>query len=183
MPEIERLAELLQQRNQIDAGIARLIGRPALPGHVGEYIAASVFGIALHDSASAAASDGLFVDGPLAGKSVQVKLYGKDEGLLDLPREGAASADYTLVLAGPRSAAPSSKGSTRPLVITTVYLFQTAGLVTELRTIGVKIGIATSIRRHLWDAAEIYPKRAGPLVLNDAQRGLLALFAPVSQRP
>src|SRR5262249_20632034 len=101
--DIEQLAELLRQRNVIDARIAELIGQPALSGHVGEYIAAGVFGIALHESASAAGSDGLLRHGPLAGKTVNANLYGNDEGLLDLPREGVP-ADYTLVLTGPRSA-------------------------------------------------------------------------------
>jgi hypothetical protein len=149
---------------------------------VGEYIAAGVFDIALHESASAAGSDGLFRHGPLAGKTVNIKLYGKDEGLLDLPREGVP-ADYTLVLTGPRSAAVSSKGTTRPVVITIVYLFDTNNLLATLRTKGVKIGVATSVRRHLWDAAEIFPKSGTHLVLNQSQRDLLARFASVSQLP
>jgi hypothetical protein len=117
----------------------------------------------------------------LDGKSVNVKMYGKDEGILALPVQGVA-ADYTLVLTGPRSAAVSSKGTTHPTVITTVYLFRTEDLLATLRTKAVKISVATSVRRHLWDAAEIYPN-TGPLVLDDHQRDLLALFAPVSQLP
>jgi hypothetical protein len=178
--DIEDLAQLLRQRNLIDADIAKIIGRPALAGHVGEYIAAEVFGIALHDSAAKAASDGVFTEGPLAGKSVNVKLYGKDEGILDLPVKGVP-ADYTLVLTGPRTTAAGSKGMTRPTVITTVYLFRTEELLAVLRT-KVKISVATSVRRHLWETAEIYP-RSGSLVLDDHQRDLLALFAPVSQLP
>jgi hypothetical protein len=149
---------------------------------VGEYIAAGVFNIDLHYSATTAASDGTFSEGPLAGKSVNVKLYGKAEGILDLPREGTTSADYTLVLTGPRTAPASSKGTTRPVVITAVYLFNNEELLASLRTRGVKIGIATSVRRHLWDAAEIYPN-TGQLVLDSTQRNLLALFAPVSHLP
>jgi hypothetical protein len=179
MEEIEQLAELLHRRNLIDIDIAKLIGRPALSGHVGENIAAGIFAIVLHASASAAASDGIFGQGPLAGKSVNVKLYGNDEGILDLPSHGTP-ADYTLVMAGPRSAAANSKGTTRPIVITAVYLFRNDELLATLQAKGVKIGVATSVRRHLWDAAEIYP-RTGQLVLNDRQRELLALFAPRAQ--
>jgi hypothetical protein len=180
--DIEDLAQLLRQRNLIDADIAKIIRRPALSGHVGEFIAAEIFGIDLHDSAVTAASDGVFRDPPLAGKTVNVKLYGKVEGMLDLPIPGKAMADYTLVLTGPSAAAASSKGTTRPLVITAVYLFRTAELVAKLQAKGLKIGVASSVKKSLWDAAEIYPS-SGPLVLNDDQRDLLALFAPVSQLP
>lgn len=120
---IEQLAELLRKRATIDERIAQLVGRPALPGHIGEFIAAAIFAIDLNESASAAASDGRFTSGPLAGKSVNVKLYGKHEGLLDLPRDGTRTADYTLVLVGPRSAAGTSRGTTRPIAISAVYLF------------------------------------------------------------
>jgi hypothetical protein len=41
----------------------------------------------------------------------------------------------------------------------------------------VKIGIATSVRRALWDAAEVYPAARSPhLVVSEEQRALLALF-------
>jgi hypothetical protein len=184
MSEIEDLAQLLHQRNVIDASIGKIIGRPALPGHIGEFIAARILAIDLHTSASTAASDGIFREGPLAGKSVNVKLIGKDKGLLNLPRDGVTAADYILVLAGPLSKPGSSKGTTSPVIITTVYLFRSDDLLTNLGTSGVKIGIATSVKRSLWDAAEIYPKSTGThLVLDDLQRGLLALFAPGSQLP
>jgi hypothetical protein len=181
---IEQLAELLHERNVIDARIATVIGRPALPGHIGEFIAAEIFGLSLNESASAAASDGTFTGGPLAGKSVNVKLYGKNQGVLDLPAAGAQVADYTLVLVGPRSAAGSSKGTTNPVVVSGVYLFRNDELLANLGTKGVKIGIATSVARGLWDAAEIYPRSAATqLVLDQGQRELLGLFAPVPQSP
>ena len=44
-----------------------IVGRPALIGHVGEYIASRVFGIALEHSAANKGYDGRFTDGPLAG--------------------------------------------------------------------------------------------------------------------
>ena len=179
---MEMLAELLRERVHLDARIANLIGRPALSGHIGEFIAAEIFGIALNESASAANTDGTFINGPLAGKTVNVKLYGKNEGLLDLPREGMLAADYTLVLAGPRSSAASSRGTTRPIVVTAVYLFENEELLTSLRLRGVKIGVATSVSRSVWEAAEIYPiKRQERLLLDDRQRELLALFAPDRQ--
>ena len=179
---IDELAQLLRERALIDARIAQLIGRPALPGHIGEFIASEIFGIALNDSASAAAHDGTFVGGPLAGRSVNIKLYGKNEGLLDLPRDGAPNADYTLVLVGPRSPAASSKGTTRPIVVSAAYLFRNDELLAALRLRGVKIGVATSLARSLWEAAEIYPRSAeARFALDEGQRDLLALLAPERQ--
>jgi hypothetical protein len=46
---LERLAELLRERNRISTEIAALIGRLALNSHVGEYIASQVFDIELYD--------------------------------------------------------------------------------------------------------------------------------------
>jgi hypothetical protein len=51
---LERLAELLRERNRVSTEIAALIGRPALNSHVGEYIASQVFDIELYDKARAA---------------------------------------------------------------------------------------------------------------------------------
>lgn len=63
---LERLAALLRQRNSIDADISSLIARPALPGHIGEFIAAAVFDIQLEGSATRAGYDGVFRSGSLA---------------------------------------------------------------------------------------------------------------------
>jgi len=42
---------------------------------------------------------------------------------------------------------------------------------------GVKIGVATSVRRSLWDKAEVYPAQQNrELVLTEEQRDMLALF-------
>ena len=49
---LNHLAKLLSNRNSIDKEIGDIIGRPALTGHIGEYIAANVFDIALSESAS-----------------------------------------------------------------------------------------------------------------------------------
>ena len=77
------LADLLAQRNALDARIGAIIGRPALAGHMGEWIASKVFDIQLEDSAVAKAIDGRFRSGPLAGKSVNIKIHSKREGLLE----------------------------------------------------------------------------------------------------
>ena len=44
----------------------------------------------------------------------------------------------------------------------------------------VKPGVASSVRKHLWNAAMIYPEQVNQtLILTDEQRNALALFAPL----
>ena len=50
--ELEPLAMFIKQRNEIDKDISEIIGRPAERGHIGEFVAAEIFGIELHESAS-----------------------------------------------------------------------------------------------------------------------------------
>lgn len=98
------------------------------------------------------------------------------EGLLDINPENLP--DFYLVMAGPKAPAISSRGTTRPWLISYVYLFDAARLVGELRKRGIKIGIATSIRKALWEAAEIYPvPRNNQLLLSAREKGMLALFS------
>ncbi len=175
MADLERLAELIKQKNMVDGEIARIIGRPAERGHTGEYIAAHIFNIALEPSASQKGIDGHFTSGKLAQKSVNIKWYGKMEGLLDI--SPVSLPDYYLVMTGSKVAAASSKGTVRPWIISYVHLFDAASLVSELKRPGVKIGIATSVCSYLWEAAEIYPAQHNKeLLLSDEQKRLLALF-------
>lgn len=175
MEAIELLAELLRTRNAVEQQITAIIGRPALIGHIGEYIAAQIFDIALQDSASFKSIDGYFQSGELAGKSVNIKWYAQQQGILDITP--AALPDYYLVLAGPKSTAGTSRGKTQPWLITSVYLFDAVRLVAALQQQGGKIGIATSVRRMFWQEAEIYPQqRNTELILSDDQRYRLSLF-------
>ncbi len=130
MNELERLAELLTKKRQIDSDISSIIRRPSLPSHIGEFIASRIFGIKLEVSATAKGIDGVFVEGPLNGKTVNVKLYGKQEGILDVTTHSLA--DYYLVLTGPKSPPVTSRGATRPLVIDHVNLFEMRTLVKSL---------------------------------------------------
>jgi hypothetical protein len=82
--DLKQLADLIRHKNATDIKIAGVIGRPALMGHVGEYIAKCVFDLELNESASNKTTDDHFRSGPLAGKSVNVKWIGKQEGLLDV---------------------------------------------------------------------------------------------------
>jgi hypothetical protein len=171
---LERLSELLRERNRISSEIATLIGRPALSSHIGEYIASKIFDIELYESATHKGADGQFRSGPLRGKTVNVKLYGKKEGLLDINH---APADYYLVLTGPDSPLTSSHGGDRPLVIEQAFIFNMSRLLTELRGRGVKIGIATSMTKGSWEAAMIYPRpRNTEYTLSPEQAKLIELF-------
>ncbi|MAG31014.1 MAG: hypothetical protein CL908_09010 [Deltaproteobacteria bacterium] len=174
MSELEELAQLIASRNQVAAQITRVIGRPAQIGHVGEFIASRVFDIALETSATAKGIDGHFASGFLAGRSVNVKWYAKLEGLLDITPDSLP--DFYLIMAGPRSAASSSRGEVRPWTISTVHLLEAAPLVARLHERGVRIGIATSVRQSEFAQGEVYPSESSLLPLSLEQRRLLALF-------
>jgi len=175
MDDLAALAALLSERNHIDQRISALIQRPATQGHIGEFIASRVFGIQLSPSASNKAIDGYFTSGPLKGRSVDIKFYGKQEGLLDVNKE--EQPDFYLVLTGPRSAAMSSRGQTRPCVVDHVYLFDGDALAAELARRNVQFGVAASVQKAQWEAAEIYPIQCNrALVLTERQRSLLAWF-------
>jgi hypothetical protein len=107
---------------------------------------------------------------------VDIKYYGKQEGILDIST--GELQDFYLVVTGEVGPAVSSKGKTRPWTIQRVYLFDARSLHRELTARGIRIGIATSVRRELWGSAEIFPRQNNELhMLSDAQRRLLALFA------
>jgi hypothetical protein len=176
MHDLPRLAELLQEKHLIDEKIANLVGRPAQIGHVGEYIASAIFDIRLEAAATAKGIDGYFATGPLAGRSVNVKWYAKLESILDLTP--AYLPDEYLVMTGPRVAPASSRGTHRPWLIQYAFEFDAHELVAELSARGSKLGIASSVPRRYWDAAEIYPaQNSNRLLLSDEQRAMLRLFA------
>jgi hypothetical protein len=173
--DLERIAALLARRNEIDAQIARVVGRPPIAGHPGEWIASRIFDIELKGSATTRAIDGCFRSGPLAGETVNVKWYGKLEGALDMTPEVAL--DHYLVLAGPRAAAVSSRGGLRPLVIESVHLLDALALRSDLEARGRRIGVASSVSREWWDRSELFPVARHPrLELNAEQCSILDLF-------
>ena len=175
MKELRHLAELLRERNVVDMHISALIGRPATPGHIAEYIASHVFRLRLANSASQKGIDGHFTDGHLAGHSVNVKWSSKNDGMLDITTESAP--DYYLVLTGPKVPPESSRGKSLPWVITFVYLFNHGCLSNDLHSRGVKLGTAASVRKELWADAEIFPSSNSNLMrLSEEERSLLSLF-------
>jgi len=178
MKKFERLAELIHVKNKIDDEIAEIIGRPSLIGHIGEYIASEIFKIELEQSAVEKGIDGRFTQGPLKEQTVNIKFYAKRENLLDINPDHLP--DYYLVITGPKSGPVSSRGTTRPWLISSVYLFNSQKLMNELKNRDVKIGIATSVISKLWDEAEIYPNQNSNIIaLSEEQVQQLRLFGQV----
>lgn len=173
---LEALADLLRRRNEIDARIGGLLGRPMTAGHAGEHIAARIFDIQLEASAVAPAIDGRFRGGLLAGRSVNIKWYLKREALLDM--SASDHLDYYLVLSGPPNSLGSSRNALRPWVITNVYLFDAQALHEDLTGRGLKVGTASSVRGTAWAAAEVFPREDPRLPLTPQQKYALQLFAP-----
>ncbi len=175
MNGLEKLVTLLSELNSIGEKISDTTQRPATIGHTGEYIAAEIFDIELVESANAIGFDGRFRSGNLAGKTVNVKWYTKLEYMLDITPKDLP--DYYLVMTGPKGQAMSSRGSIRPWLINYVILFNAAELVIELNARGVKVGVASSVRKHEWQAAEIYPnKRSMVYRLSDEQMAKILAF-------
>jgi hypothetical protein len=177
--DLDALSMLLRERADVDHRIAKLIGRPAHTGHIGEYIAAAIFDISLHETATHKGSDGVFNSGTLAGKTVNIKLYSKHAGLLDVVSSSDYSAhpDTYLVMVGGRSNALSSKGMSASVSIEAVYVLESRTLLETLVERGVKLGIATSVRAPEWKNAMVYPESNNlALVLTAEQKASIALF-------
>ena len=176
MTELEHLANAISQQNSASAHVASIIGRPALRGHIGEFIASRVFNIQLHESASEKGSDGFFVEGSIAGRSVNVKFYGQHECLLDMPN--AAVPDLFLVLTGPKGSATSSSGQVRPICINHVFLIPGTEALADALSRNVSVGAATSFPGSFWDEHEVYPaSRSKELDLTQDQVRLLGQFS------
>ena len=174
---LARIAALLGERNRVDASIAKVIDRPVTAGHLGEWIASQIFDIALAESAANQGFDGRFRSGSLRGCTVNIKWYMKRTGLLDTTE--FPDLDYYLVLTGPASPSGSSRGISRPWCIQAVFLLEARQVRAGQVARGVRSGIASSVIRKRWDAAEIYPQARNPLLIaTPEQVQLLQMFHP-----
>jgi hypothetical protein len=172
MENLPWLASLVKSRNTIDGKIADLIGRSAQINHVGEYIAASIFNIVFEEEGKLRGYDGRFVQGPLAGSTVDVQWRLRHDGLLNIRLD--AYPDYYFILTGPENA-QSTLAS--PWSIAFAFLFPAQELLNALKERGVQIGSGTSVTGPLWERAEIYPvPRNVRFVLSDEERKMLFLF-------
>ncbi len=85
--------------------------------------------------------------------------------------------DYYLVMTGPKDLEGTSKGGIRPWLINSVFLFNAVDIVIELTARGVNVGTASSVRKHEWQAAEIYPnKRSMAYRMTDVQMAQILAF-------
>ena len=176
MNDLEKLSELIKTRNSIEKEISKVIQRPAFSGHLGEYIASKIFNIDLNISATQKGHDGVFKSDSLQGKTVNVKLYSKRESLLDINLD--SPPDYYLVLSGPKYSEMSSKNTVRPLVIASVFLFNSQTFLQQSKQRGVKISKQTSTTESQWNNAEIYPiQKNKDLIISEEQKNLLSLFS------
>lgn len=173
---LRRLAELIAIRNRLESEISAITGKPALIGHLGEFVASHIFPIHITRNASHQAIDGYFYQGELAPCSVNVKWYIQREGVVDITP--GFLPDYYLILVGPPPTATAALGlRNRPWKIAGVHLFDANELVDTLEVRGVRVGIASSVRRNLWEAAEIYPgNHSDRYRITLQQRELLDLF-------
>ncbi len=173
--DLVALAALIRQRNRIARRITGLIGRPAQLRQVGEYIVSCVFHIQLADAANQRGSDGWFSDGPLRGRTVNIKWYVSHERTLGIPP--SCLPDYFLVLTGPLSPAYSSRRRVYPWLIERAFLFDARRLIHELKCRGVSVDATTSVARSFWAEAELYPVHRNLVArLSARQRRALALF-------
>lgn len=174
---LKQLAALIAKRNAIGTDIARVISRPAFDGHIAEFVASEVFGIDLHGSASNMGFDGRFREGDLAGRTVNIKWRGKNDGTLNLSST-VPPPDFYLVLAGAALSPGSSRGADRPWLIEAVYFFEAPALVRALHDRGIKVGTACGVAQEFWREAEVFPVNRGKhLQLDDAHRKALSWFA------
>jgi hypothetical protein len=182
MEELVHLADLIRIRNFVNSSVSRIINHPAEVGHIAEYLMGEIFQLKLHDSANTRASDGVFREGPLQGRTVNVKFRAAQQRKLNLEEfiDPLKHADFYLAVHGPRSASKRSKGRELPFLIEAVYLFESAALIPQIAkpehdTVGKSVPTA------LWQAAMIYPVQVNQtLILTPEQRTALALFAPAS---
>ena len=170
---IQRVADLLRERNAIDARIAQIIGRPVTSGYLGEWVASQIFDIELDAPAAGGRIDGRFRSGSLKDRTVSVKWHLWQKCALGT--SGPAAPDYYLVLTGPP--APESRGTARPWCIDSVYLFDGPQVRAEQESGAWRL--APAVAKQRWLAAEIYPEPGSPLLrITRQQSTLLRLFGP-----
>jgi hypothetical protein len=171
LDSVTAVARLLRERNEIDGEITRIINRPAVAGHLGEWLASQLFDIDLEPPDSAEAFDGRFASGPLATRTVNIEWISKRDE--DLVLTSSRPVDFHLVFTGPKALALTIRGIARPVKINGCYLFEARGREARQATRGA----ASSLLAEQWDAAEIFPGGNNPLLaIGPEARGLLALF-------
>jgi hypothetical protein len=175
LDSVTAVARLVRERNELEGEITRIINRPAVPGHLGEWLASQLFDIDLESPDSAEAFDGRFASGPLATRTVNIEWIGKRDEDLDLT--SSRPVDFHLVFTGPKALALTTKGIARPLRINGCYLFDARGREARPDARGATPGAGSSVLAQEWDAAEIFPRPNNPLLpIGPETHGVLGLF-------
>jgi hypothetical protein len=77
----------------------------------------------------------------------------------------------------------TSRGRARPWIIEAIFLFDAQEVSSQLETQGVRIGIASSVRKRLWEQAEIFPNhRYAKFIVSEEQEKQLSTL-PVESLP
>lgn len=176
MDRLSNLSKLLKGHNSTGKKISEYIGdKPMNTGNIGEFIASQIFNIQLHEDRSHKGSDGYFLSGPLENKTVNIKWYTGRENIISL-KTGDDKPEYYLVMTGPKK---RDVDKSRPLIICSVFLFETGKLEDRLEKNGVTIRRnATSVKNELWVEAEIYPANTNTTLPLDAdQKRALSMFS------
>ncbi len=177
LDELSHLADLIGERNRVEREIVAITDRSAQLERVGEYIASIIFDLTLYPFRSEMGSDGYFNIGPLAGQSVDVKWYSREEYRVSV--NVAALPDYYLVFSGPRVSTIVSRRAPHAWAISKVHLFQAKAFVDASLLNNAKANVGIVVARAHWDEAELYPNARNPFFsLTEAQRARLAMFAP-----
>jgi hypothetical protein len=172
---VTAVARLVRERDVIDGEITRIINRPAVAGHLGEWLASELFDIDLEPPGSAEAFDGRFASGPLATGTVNIEWISRRDEQLD--PDSSRAIDFHLVFTGTRALALTTKGLVRPVRINACYLFDARELEARQAARGATSCAAAGLRAEEWNAAEIFPDRNNPLLtIGPEAHGLLALF-------
>jgi hypothetical protein len=78
---------------------------------------------------------------------------------------------------------PAGQACVRPWVIDSVFLFRSEELLAALTARGIKIGVATIVRKADWEAARIFlPSPEPQLRLSESQLAQLAFFSSQAAR-
>jgi hypothetical protein len=180
MQDLTHLADLIRIRNFVNSRVSRIINHPAEVGHIAEYLMGVILDIELNAAANAKATDGVFRDGALTGRSVNVKYRAAQSRLLNLEEflDPLLHADFNLSIQGPKSASKTSAGRELTFVIESIFLFESSVLIPQIVEPG-KPGLGRFVPAALWEAAMIYPDQVNQtLIVREEQRTALALIAP-----
>jgi hypothetical protein len=171
--EIVELSSLIKRINGAKEDIAELIGRPAAIQGIGESIAAEILGVSLQETAPHIRRTGVFLDGPMKGKRVEIEWQVRSFDAVSVGEE----ADCLLYLVGISSFYRTPHEYYRPWLINSVYFIDPEEL-SRLRKSDQGCIWDISMKKEEWKKFEIYPEsNSQHLVLDEGQKEMFGLFS------